>query len=537
MAKVLVVFVVQLSVLIWNNHLVVAFDDLDQWMDFFGDAWGIEEPVEPTRPQPSEVLKKLRMRGVTGNKLFAVNNKHDILTRSNLEDLENLMSYDISSDFQEKNPKVVSKLLGACVTLLQISRVGCEGQPCSAHVSVASSKFQDLIYKVSRVNEQAVTTVIRMLHRTRYAIKLKHGILSLEEEEEEEFKAHKTDALKTCTTAATQLAQEYKNLADIAMEVKRVARSVSLFIATEMKKMYKKRENETITLHAINVYLKYVSKEIDVITRRMENVEYERKRLSNDFMRLLDTNVIGAWHMQGLKIKLNITQTALRRSEFVYNRLLEKLAQLKKRKGESETIASNISLVSNLILDNMGQVLYANRVMKTLMVEMMEFWEHQDKFIREKLAKSCEKSTESGLPIEEIGLYWLVLGKLNVLQYDEMEKVKRELTETLMKQPTVDEKKNIMTSATTKIKDIRDLHEKINTRREPEPKVEQKIMNEALKLVLNQNTSGLSYVNNPGFCYNRGHDLPLPTQKEEEFELKGLDDGEEDDSISDILEF
>jgi len=509
MAKVLVVFVVQLSVLIWNNHLVVAFDDLDQWMDFFGDSWGIEEPVEPTRPQPSEVLKKLRMRGVTGNKLFAVNNKHDILTRSNLEDLENLMSYDISSNFQEKNPKIVSQLLGACVTLLQISRVGCEGHPCSTQVSVISRKYQDLIYKVSRVNEQAVTTVIQMLHRTRYAIKLKHGILSLEEEEEEEFKAHETDALKICTAGATQLVQEFKSLADVAMEMQGIFHNVSVSeyriraekyrIRAEMIEM---RRNKTIELLKTNALLKHVSEEIGVATRRMKRIEYERKRFSSAFMRLLDTNVKGVWHMQGLKRKLNMVQRELKRLEPVYNRLLKKLAQLKKMKGEWETIASNLnaSLAPNLILDNMDAVMRANRLMSTIIKEMRYFWDDQERFIRNNLAQSCEttlKKPTSGLSIEEIGLYWLVLGKLGVLQYDEMEKVKRELTETLMNQPTIDEKKNILTSATTRIEDILDLHRVIENR---EPKVEQKIMDEALKLVLNQNTTELSY--NPGFCYN-----------------------------------
>jgi len=79
----------------------------------------------------------------------------------------------------------------------------------------------------------------------------------------------------------------------------------------------------------------------------------------------------------------------------------------------------------------------------------------------------------------EIGMNWLIFGKLSVLAYEENERNKDKVNQGLLAHMSPEHKHQIMTSAASTIKDIKELHKTIKKKNE----ITQSQMNTALSKV------------------------------------------------------
>lgn len=477
----------------------------------------------------AEVMEKLKQLGITPEILFDVRSKSGIKRRSKLPHLGAWMNRKIECAFQYKNPMMIYELLGRCADLLQIANVGCLNERCSTPVLRIHRKYQDMIYKASKISYDGILTTIKLMRYFQYAIR--------------KPKKYRVRILAYTAKFTRKFARSYRDLSIMAEELNYLF--VTAFLETniirrdyieEIRQINKDFYNITIQLAVQKLRKKEIMEYVKSMVGEIKNIEAGRNRfLLQEYMKLFNTPVKDITHCvqavipqykiittpirnyrnyrynthykkESLRISDKLDRKCWKKKDQVhlnklthdmdailkqlnrtrprYINLLAGLAQMKRERIDVfEIVAENIAKLeifnatkteTRKVVDTLLLVMDSLRVVKSIMAETKEFWKRQEDFITEKLQKRSipgisddgdeeEFGDEEGLTPDnsffEIGLKWMMFGKLSALAYEENERNKIKVNKGLPL--TSKQTKEVMYSARSTITEIGELHKKI----------------------------------------------------------------------------
>ena len=107
------------------------------------------------------ITKKLNTSQVTPQILFTVYDGEDIELRSKIDAIKPWIESKIKRSARETNNKVAFELFERISDLLRISYVGCHGYSCSTKALHIHSKYQNLMYEVTKSRYEVSVVVHR----------------------------------------------------------------------------------------------------------------------------------------------------------------------------------------------------------------------------------------------------------------------------------------------------------------------------------------------------------------------------------------
>jgi len=220
-----------------------------------------------------EVMEKLKVLGITPEKLFAARNKQGIKVLSNLEHLGKWMNGQIATEFQDKNPNVVYQLLGRCADLLQIANVGCFDQRCSTPVLEVHRKYQDMMYEASKISYNGILMVIKLMKYFRHAI--------IEPQDREKILTQTVPITKKFASSYRKLSNMAEDLKDLSVKTFTDTNILRQSVIEKIQQIDNDYRNVTNVLAGQKERKKKLMEQVKETAEEIKKMETEYKNLAS----------------------------------------------------------------------------------------------------------------------------------------------------------------------------------------------------------------------------------------------------------------